>query len=91
MASHLFAQRLEIQQQVFHHLIPLVGILTQGLPDDAGELRWEISGKPRQRLVVPLENRRDDVARRSAGKTTPSDQTSVRASTASPRACSGDM
>jgi hypothetical protein len=47
-------ERLEIEQQVLHHLVPLIGILTEGLVDDALELVRDarLESGERRRLVL---------------------------------------
>ena len=69
---HLVAQRLEIEAQVFDHLVPLLSILPQGLADDALQLRGQPRIEPRERLRLAIENRDHDVAAARAAERPPS-------------------
>ena len=99
--SQLVAQRLQIEQQVLHDLIPLLAILAHGLAHDALQLAQERRLEARQGRRLVIEDGGQDVAAARAGERPPPgdhlvQQHAERPDVGSarprwPRACSGDM
>ena len=95
------AHAAEIDDDVAHALIPVVGVFHQTLADDAlklgsdGGVRDVISGGVAVRIALSvsavLPRRKGATPVTSSCRRTPNEKMSLRESTDAPRACSGDM